>query len=91
MQARINRNIFIALAISIQLLSQPLLAGPGGFGELTWLPNLVLQAQTSDPSDPGGGQGSCGSTISVYGQHGLHVIGPASDESRATRGSEHHL
>lgn len=35
MQARINQNIFIALAISIQLLSQPLLAGPGGFGELT--------------------------------------------------------
>ena len=35
MQARINRNIFIALTISIQLLSQPLLAGPGGFGELT--------------------------------------------------------
>ena len=35
MQARININIFIALTVSIQLLSLPLLAGPGGFGELT--------------------------------------------------------
>ena len=35
MQAHINKIIFIALAISIQLPSHSLLAGPGGFGELT--------------------------------------------------------